>query len=245
MANEVEKFNTIAIGDIEKINTIASGDIEDLNTLEFTSVLPISVSHTANAVSTTDATAYTFSSQAIGDADATTGSTRRVVVGTGMLQDAAGTPSVASVVIGGVSATQIISVFVVGPVALWSALVPSGTTASIVVTFSARATGCGIGVWSALNTNGVLASGSDTNANSSALSVTLNSAANGAIVGYGFDFATSTFAWGELTENFDQTVEANRVHTGASKTYTSAASRTVTCDPTGSSNSGLVVASFN
>ena len=35
MANTVEKFNTIAIGNIEKINTIEGSDIENLNTLEF------------------------------------------------------------------------------------------------------------------------------------------------------------------------------------------------------------------
>ena len=36
MANEIEKLNTIAIGDIEKFNTVASSDIEKINTLEFT-----------------------------------------------------------------------------------------------------------------------------------------------------------------------------------------------------------------
>ena len=213
-------------------------------------VIPITASFTASAVSTTNATTYSFSSQAIGVPDATSGGTRRVVVGTGMLQDRAGTPTVTSITIGGISAAQIVAAYnTSGPIAMWSALVPSGTTATIVVTYggtaSPVATGSGIGVWAVYNSNGVLASGSDTNSNSDAVSVTLNSAANGAIIGYGFDFASSTFTWGELTENFDQTIEASRVHTGASKNYTSAASRTVTCDPTGSSATGIVVASFN
>ena len=44
MANEVEKFNTIAIGNLEKINTIAGSNIEDLNTLEFSQYTPMNAS---------------------------------------------------------------------------------------------------------------------------------------------------------------------------------------------------------
>ena len=36
MANEVEKYNTLALADIEKINGFADADIEKLNGLEYT-----------------------------------------------------------------------------------------------------------------------------------------------------------------------------------------------------------------
>ena len=36
MANQIEKLNTIAIGDIEKVNTLTDAQIEKINALEFT-----------------------------------------------------------------------------------------------------------------------------------------------------------------------------------------------------------------
>ena len=38
MANEIEKVNTIAIGNIEKLNTITEANIAKYNTFEMTSV---------------------------------------------------------------------------------------------------------------------------------------------------------------------------------------------------------------
>ena len=39
MANEVEKFNAVAIADIEKINTRTDDNIEKLNGFEFSGIV--------------------------------------------------------------------------------------------------------------------------------------------------------------------------------------------------------------
>ena len=41
MANEIEKFNALALADIEKINGFDDDDIEKLNGFEFTGTIPV------------------------------------------------------------------------------------------------------------------------------------------------------------------------------------------------------------
>ena len=95
------------------------------------------------ASSISDLTTYTFSAQAIGAASVN----RRVVVFAGWA--AGGALTISTATIGGVTAT------VDGAVALGtnralsaiSAVVPTGTTADVVITLSAGAVRLGIGVW--------------------------------------------------------------------------------------------------
>jgi hypothetical protein len=116
---------------------------------------PISSGITAtflqSAVSTANASAYTFSSQNIGADSAG----RVVVVGVSPFNTTAGT--ITSVTIGGVSATEISvgssSAGAIENCGIFAAEV-TGTTATIVVNTSASRLCCGIAVWTLSNATG-------------------------------------------------------------------------------------------
>lgn len=109
---------------------------------------PITGSQTAYTSDTGGSSTHTFTSQAIGAA----ASNRTVVVGvTG--QSWGTSTGITSVTIGGVSATQIVNQNFVAAsnsgAAIWSAIVPTGTTATIVVVFNGTPTTgrTGLFVW--------------------------------------------------------------------------------------------------
>lgn len=98
----------------------------------------------AHPVDASSQTTYTFSSVAIGAADAS-----RVVVVAVTGARGAGTPSISSVTIGGVSATlgRYETNGFSASVGIYAAVVPTGTTADVVVTWDSGMNRCGLGVW--------------------------------------------------------------------------------------------------
>lgn len=164
----------------------------------------------------TDAASYSFTSQPIGAASAS----RRVVVAIGFAAAAAVTLS--SVTIGGVSAT------IDGDsgnangnrrVYFVSAVVPTGTTATVAITLSGTVARIGIGVWT-------LSGGSPTgqtavllNAGSGTLTVT--TAVDDVVLAAGFSSHTSnsvTTTWSGtgVTERYDGQIEnVFNAHSGA------------------------------
>jgi hypothetical protein len=103
------------------------------------------------AVSTTDATTYTFTSQNIGTAF----SGRVVVVGISAFSSPASVFS--SVTIGGVTATLLSEGFAgstAAQAAIYALRVDTGTTADIVVNFTATKSNCGIAIWTLENATG-------------------------------------------------------------------------------------------
>ena len=196
---------------------------------------------TDNTVSAAVATTYTFSNQAIGTAS----SDRVVIVNIGSLKDTSAAYSVTSVTIGGVAATKIHSAQTLTSFGLSSyyATVPTGTTANIVIVHSANQNRVGIQVVTTTNVGefhqvalAEASSGSDP------LSFTVDAPAGSLVIGYVYDTASSSQTWTELTENFDEQVSTTHYHSGAIKNYSSAATPTITADPSGSSNTlGIVV----
>ena len=218
MANQVEKLNTIAIADIEKVITLTDANIEKINTLEFAGAVPVEVSLTANAVDSGSATAYTFSSQALGAA-----ADDRIIVVGGFSTNAVQT--VSSVTIGGVSAVHVASATDSGgeQCALWQAAVPSGTTGDVVWTWGGAEVGMGIGVWRIVN---AVPSAYDFSGvtGASALSSTLDIPANGVAIAYsGAASVNRTATWSGLTEVFDangiEDGSTSGNHTGASLAF--------------------------
>ena len=149
---------------------------------------------------TTD-TSYTFSSQPIGTAH----SSRIVIVAVAYINSS---PASASVTVGGTAATEIAGCAkrttsggsTEFQIKCFRVAVPSGTTASIVVTTSA--TGCWIGVWSAY----YLRSATPVDAtahepSSGAVILDLNTSARG--VGCGFGVTSSNVTWTGATEDHD------------------------------------------
>jgi len=148
-------------------------------------------------------TVYTFSGASIGAA----ASNRRVIVG---VSQGGGAPNV-SVTVGGISADLVVeAVSGLNGTAIWIALVPSGTTADIVVTCGASANRLGIGVWSCtgLSSNTPIDTDAVTGTRDADLSV---STAEGGFTIGATETRNNSFSavtWTGLTERYDQWIES-------------------------------------
>jgi hypothetical protein len=162
-----------------------------------------------HAVSGVDGPTFTFSSQAIG----TAASDRRVIVG---VVGGVSTTTVSSLTIGGNSATLVTRRQDGGCTAeLWIALVTSGTTADVVVTWGTLQGRCAIAVWSTAGLTSNTPSDTDgatIAAGSSSVSITTQ--ANGFVVGVGYEFDNDTASpaaidWNNVTERVTATIETH------------------------------------
>jgi hypothetical protein len=185
--------------------------------------IPVTVSLEDSSVSASDATEYTFSSQAFG----TAATNRHIVVAIGGRSLGA---TVTGVTIGGVSATELVQNNVVSSeVAIFMKAIPTGTTGDVVVTWSSGGQSrCGIGVWAvygaSITPNDT---GQDTNSVGT-LSDNLNVPAGGAVIGYAYT-NDSDMTWAGVTERFDDDVEGNNNQGGASDAFAAAdATKTIT-----------------
>lgn len=173
---------------------------------------------TANAVDMSNTDVYNFSSMALGAENAT----RIIIIGaTGR-----GTATTfSSVTVAGQSATSVIEEYSAENfVSLWQVALPTGTTGDVIVTFADPITRAGIGVWALYNSNGTVY---DTafDSNSDPLQFTLNIAANGGVaIGSVIDddSSDSVLKWAGLTSDFNETMELDTDHHGASENFVSA-----------------------
>lgn len=165
-----------------------------------------------------NATTYTFTSQPIGAA----GATRRVVVAVAN-RDIAAVPT--SVTIGGVSATMDEGIASIGAVSIWSVVVPTGTTATIVVTYTSANTYCGIGIWS-LDAGSPVATGEIADNTPPIPNFSIATAPGDFVVAasaYRMTSGTVGATWTGVTERYDAAVDAAvRQHTGADVTASGA-----------------------
>lgn len=176
--------------------------------------------------STTDqASTYTFSNHDVGQPSPY----RWVLVGIQSGHSAART--ISSVTIGGVAATQVgfnASADDTILTAFYIALVPAGTTATIVVVFSGSAVRCRVGVWTIIGLLSATATdtASDDTDSSGVVSDTLDVQAGGCAFGlYSYlSTGTPTAAWAGLTEQFDGNLEASQYGTSAFDNFVAAQS---------------------
>jgi len=201
--------------------------------------VPASVSFEASVVTGTNATDYsgTFDGIAIGTAAAN----RRVAVGVGGARGGSGHHTVSSMTIGGVSAAADLvrssGNLCVGEI--WSAIVPTGTTADIDIILNASMANLGIGVWAIYS---AASSASDTlNNNSDPMTGAITIPTDGAMVAYAHNDGTSgSWAWTNATERFDEVTESAQSQTGADSTAEGVI--TITADPSTSVNNGDLLA---
>lgn len=114
-------------------------------TFEFP-ITPFDASYIGNADDNTARTVYTFTAQAIGAVDPSPDPTKSRMVVVHIANAAVGT--INSVTIGGITATLAASCSGTSMrTSIYYALVPTGTTADIVVTFAAGISRCHINVW--------------------------------------------------------------------------------------------------
>lgn len=152
----------------------------------------------------TNQATYTFTSAAIGVADAS----RRVVVAVHWGQ-ATNNRTLSSATIGGIAATihSQSNPANLASVAIISALVPTGTTATIVINFSGSADRCKIGVFRAVNETSASPSDTqvDTSFTSNALSVSLTVPNDAWVVAASTNATGSgiTHTWTGVTEQYD------------------------------------------
>jgi len=195
----------------------------------------ITATFRASAVDAADLTTYTFSSQPIGTASGT----RRVVVSIGTNS----TRTISSVTIGGVSATVNATNTLSGTahVALASAVVPTGTTADVVVTLDAAGLGMGIGVWTL--TSGA-ATGQTASGNGDPTNLTVTTTAGDIVIAYAFTsgITTALFVWSVATERFEEDVySTTTTHSGADAVAVGS-STAVSVDPSGTTTVGVAAA---
>jgi len=194
--------------------------------------------------STGATTSFTFSGEAIG-AEA---SDRIIVIGITARKNGTGARSLSSATIGGITATKHVELQNSGDnsgyTAWISAAVPSGTTATIILNFSASMFRCSIGVYV---TTGMNATPTDTDS-----TVTDNSALNlsyvdgGVVVGVATSIANAAAAaWTNLTEKYDASMSGDTTYSGAqSAAQSGSGTLACTCDFTTATTPSFAYASF-
>jgi hypothetical protein len=160
-------------------------------------------SHTANTVDTASASSYSFAAQAIGAA----ASDRYVVVGVAGAGTAVALREVTAMTIGGVAASRLVRAVNATEQhyisEIWAAAVPTGTTATIEVTFNAAMSQCHIGVFRLVGSPGT-ADATATDTTGDPQSASINVPAKGAVIAIASEGASGTWAWTGVTERFDQ-----------------------------------------
>lgn len=160
------------------------------------------------AGSSTDSSSYSFSGLSIGSA----ASNRAVLA---LIHGGAQTRTITSVTIGGISATQCASYsFGGGITAIYGAIVPTGTTATVVVNFSGTQDRCGVAVYTTTDLKSFIAfdSGGDADG-ASPFSAAIDIPTGGFVIaGVGTHNSVSgTWTWGSGMEgDVAQGIEANR-----------------------------------
>lgn len=196
---------------------------------------PATVTYQSHSETSSGTTTRTFATQGIGGAS----SDRYVIVGVGA-RWTSGTPTINSMTIGGISATAISNQRVgsgttlVGA-ALFIAPVPTGTTADIVVVFSASpVSGPYIVTWSATGLLSATATSSVMSNANPGTSGSFSVQEGGVIVAYATFIGNSagqSTTWANLTERADNVIASWEVTSGASDAFANASTQTITATP--------------
>ena len=206
---------------------------------------PVTISYNSFVDSTDSTTVFTFSSVSIGTASAT----RKVVIG--VVGNAATSAQPTGVTIGGSAATKAAGTQAsdYSGASMWYRTVTSGTTADVVVTYSASQLRAAIGSWSVFD---AATSPTATSVATGGSGVSISCPGNGAIIGIYGNLDLSACTWTNLTERYDSAgMGGGHNQSGASDVFASATTRTITAtglsgtvgDETGSRQC-LVLAAF-
>lgn len=197
---------------------------------------------------TSTLTTFSFTSQNFGTAD----STRRLICAVHAL--GVGGSAISSATIGGISATIHTQTFLGTPdmVGIISALVPTGTSGTVSITFNGNMSACGIALWRQINES--VASTFDAKSNGGAggsTSVSMNIPSGGSLYAAatgGSLSGTATFTWSGgtgVSEQYDSVLKTQDSRSGASGTgLSSATGQTVQATMTSGSSPSLGVSSI-
>lgn len=198
-------------------------------------LLPSYAYVTSNS-STADATTYTFAGTSLG----TAGPNRLIVVATALRSAASN--SYSSVTVGGVAATDVVVQNAAQTnVGLHQILVPTGTTADIVVTMTGTGSRCVIGVYALYNLSLGTARATGTST-AATLALSVNTQPQGIVLATAYCGGSSSEVWTGATQDYKLAPESSNC-LGASALCTAAETpRTVTCAITGGAGIGGVSA---
>lgn len=169
-----------------------------------------------------NATVYTFASQSLGDA----AENRYIIVAIKTRDSGNSAKTINSVTIGGIPATIVVqrqnnaANSSIAGIAI--ALVPTGTTGDIVITFSEEMLRCGIGVYRAIDINPTpIDIGSSVASNPTySIDIPAGGFAIGAVANSNSN--DSSAVWSGITEKYDSIVESVMLSSGASDEFVSA-----------------------
>ena len=175
-----------------------------------------------SASSTSDLSAYTFSSQNLG-----TAASNRYIVAVVASRYSSGTPTLSSVTIGGETATIVVqetsSDTAANVMGIAIALVPNGSTGDVVVTWSASALRCAVSLYRVTGLGNAIKVDSSTTTSgpdpSLSIDVPVGFVISGAACGTGGAASTS---WTGVTEDYDAMIETYLLYTTASVELTTA-----------------------
>lgn len=174
-----------------------------------------SIAPEGNANSASGATTYTFTSVGIG-------SGTHVIVG--VIAIASGARTISTLTVGGNSALRTVQANATTLAGLVICNHPGGTTANIVVTFSAAMLRCAVVAWSVSGLSSTTETDTASATSGDPTTVSLDIPANGFGVSVIGSNATSslTLTWTGLTEDFDTTYASGRTISGASQEFATA-----------------------
>ena len=201
---------------------------------------PAAAVFTANSSSAVASSTYSFTSQSLGTAAAD----RYVVVGVAG-QSGSGAVAVSSMTIGGISASQLVSMSETNnSIEFWIAAVPTGTTGTVTVNWAAQRARCAIVIWAVtgLVSSVVAGSAQETGFGSTAGDGTINVAAGGVALGMTYDGGTAnrSWTWSSLTESLDTTFGGGRSYSAANADFTTEqTSLAVSATPSGNTSGGV------
>tara|TARA_R110000803_G_scaffold47011_2_gene98382 strand:- start:717 stop:1370 length:654 start_codon:yes stop_codon:yes gene_type:complete len=183
----------------------------------------VNLTYLGHTVDNVDRTVYTFSSLSLGAAAVD----RLIVLGVG---NTAGW-NITSITIGGVSTSEVATIDIEatsGNIWFHQAVVPTGTTGDIVVTFSGASERCGLQWWRLTGANTTAtATASDSTGASGVYSTTINCESGGAILGLIQSWedpgSGRTHTWSGITEETgsDEVIDSGNAHSAASDSFTS------------------------
>lgn len=198
-------------------------------------LLPSYAYVTSNS-STTDATSYTFAGTSIG----TAGPNRLIVVATALRS--ASSNSYSSVTIGGsAAAAAVVQNAAQTNVGLHALLVPSGTTADIVVTMTGTGSRCVIGVYALYNLASTTAAAT-ASSTAATLALSLNTQPQGIVLATAYCGGSSSEVWTGATQDYKLSPESANCLGASALCTTGETPRTVTCAITGGAGVGGVSA---
>ena len=211
---------------------------------------PLSFSLTASATDSTNASSFTFSGVAIGDAD----SSKKLVICVGSQSVSEADTTISDVTVDGNSGALVARVSHPSGVhytaEMWELDWSTGGMEDIVVSYPLTVNSCGIAVFALLNAAGATVASSDTDTTSTTLSGSVTVAEDGVIIGYATRNAATGLVWNaELTEVLaDEEIQSGAGYqSAAASTYadlTTTPTPTITC-AAGTSRPRLVLGAWN